>query len=505
MGAVKPQDGSLGRDKETSALTRVGAPPHSRESRSSARDMRFCPNWGMFTGGTRQFSHQTQSLLRTRLTVTSGLALFVIIVFLLRGLLAWGPLHLEMLFPLTVLAVCFGLLASQIDFSLARLRIFEFAVFGSVTAHLVFVNYLLTQQSVLVGNPAAPTLGVYRAAVGYFALIVVYGMFIPNTWKRGLAAVIPMAAVGAGLTLYLWRWQLELGSPVAGMGTVEDVSYVLSVLVVAVTISVVGSQIIHSTRQDATKARVLGTYQLEEKLGEGGMGEVWKARHHLLARPAAVKMIRAEILEARNGGEAETVIARFQQEAQSTASLRSPHTVELYDFGRTRTGLFFYIMEYLEGLDLDSLIEKFGPVEPGRAIYLLRQAAESLAEAHRLGLVHRDIKPSNIFVCRMGLSFDFVKVLDFGLAKSLRSFDGDDAKLTQEGMTTGTPAYMAPELVLGNRSIDARADIYALGCVAYWLLTGQLVFESKSSMELVVEHVKTPPVPPSHTHHGIAR
>jgi eukaryotic-like serine/threonine-protein kinase len=240
----------------------------------------------------------------------------------------------------------------------------------------------------------------------------------------------------------------------------------------------------------------LGCYQLVERLDRGGMGEIWRARHRMLARPVAIKLIRAELLGARTPGEATALVGRFQREAEATAALHSAHTVALHDFGVTPEGVFYYAMELLDGLDLDSLVRRFGPVPPERAIHLLTQACESLAEAHSQGLVHRDVKPANIVASHWGHKWDFVKVLDFGLVKAAWSL-GDDARLTTEGVITGTPAFLAPEIALGKRDVDARVDIYGLGCVAYWLLTGQRVFEGATPMEIVLHHVKTPPVPPS--------
>jgi serine/threonine-protein kinase len=227
------------------------------------------------------------------------------------------------------------------------------------------------------------------------------------------------------------------------------------------------------------------------------MGEVWKAKHTLLARPAAIKMIRAEMVRQGDGEEMLLVKRRFEREAQATASLRSPHTVQLYDFGVTDEGIFFYIMEYLEGLDLERLVERFGPVPAERTIWLLAQASKSLAEAHARGLIHRDIKPSNLHVSRMGLQSDFVKVLDFGLVKRVHADSKGETRLTRQGSTTGTPAYMAPEMALGNSPVNERSDIYSLGCVGYWMLTGVTVFEGKTPMEVIVDHAKTAPTPPS--------
>jgi serine/threonine-protein kinase len=247
------------------------------------------------------------------------------------------------------------------------------------------------------------------------------------------------------------------------------------------------------------KAREMGSYELIDLLGHGGMGEVWSAQHRLLARRAAVKLVRPEVLGAATEGDAKVVLKRFEREAQATASLSSPHTIQLFDFGVTDQGVFYYVMELLAGRDLESMVREFGPLPAQRVAYLLRQVAHSLADAHARGMVHRDIKPANIYVCRMGLEYDFVKVLDFGLVK----VDGDRSALrtqtlvTADQKTTGTPAYMAPEIILGESSIDRRADVYALGCVAYFLLTGQLVFEADTPMKMLLQHVQADPVPPS--------
>jgi len=233
----------------------------------------------------------------------------------------------------------------------------------------------------------------------------------------------------------------------------------------------------------------LGLYRLMEKLGEGGMGEVWRARHQLLARPCAVKLIRPELLGESNR---EAATERFRLEARTIARLSSPNTVRLYDFGVSETGSFYFVMELLTGMDLSSLVQRFGPLPPERAVAVLRQACRSLGEAHAAGLLHRDIKPHNLHLCRLGLDFDVVKVLDFGLVKSLRE---DDAHLTADGALTGTPAYMPPERVLGSAA-DERSDLYSLGCVAYWMLTGQTVFTGEP-MAIMIHHARTSPKPPS--------
>jgi eukaryotic-like serine/threonine-protein kinase len=265
---------------------------------------------------------------------------------------------------------------------------------------------------------------------------------------------------------------------------------------ISAAIAMVPFKVMHGLGRRLKEAQELGSYQLVERLGLGGMGEVWRAEHRLLARNAAVKLIRPEVLGGGGPDDAQVIRRRFEREAQATAALGSPHTIRVFDYGMTDDGTFYYVMELLSGRDLESLVREFGPVAPDRAMFLLRQACHSLAEAHARGLVHRDIKPANIYVCRMGLEYDFVKVLDFGLVKVRRRGDRQALTATIEH-TTGTPAYMAPEIILGESNVDRRADVYALGCVAYYLLTGQLVFEADSPMQMLMQHVQAEPVPPS--------
>ncbi len=253
-----------------------------------------------------------------------------------------------------------------------------------------------------------------------------------------------------------------------------------------------GARVVYSLGTEVTRARELGSYRLVERLGEGGMGEVWKASHRLLARPAAIKLIRA----ARSGGW-DNAQKRFEREAQAIARLRSPHTVTLFDFGVADDGAFYYVMELLDGLDADTLVKRFGPLPAERVVYLLRQMCHSLSEAHSCGLVHRDIKPANVFLCRYGEDHDFVKVLDFGIAKAAHESSDTQTALTAANLIQGTPAFIAPEQVLGGTEVDARADIYSAGCVAYWLLTGEQVFTGDTTMQLLLAHAQTVPDAPS--------
>ncbi len=245
----------------------------------------------------------------------------------------------------------------------------------------------------------------------------------------------------------------------------------------------------------AQKAQDLGSYHLEALIGAGGMGEVWRARHKMLAREAAIKIIRPELIQGASARQADVAMRRFEREARVTADLQSPHTVYLYDFGTSRDGHFYFVMELLDGVSLQKLVQTFGPQPGSRVIHVLRQVCLSLEEAHSRGMVHRDLKPSNIMVCKVALQHDFVKVLDFGLVKPTQT--DEVTHLTVDGVSAGTPGYIAPEIAMGEERIDARADIYTLGCVAYYLLTGTLVFNETSPTAMAVAHVQKTPVPPS--------
>ena len=307
---------------------------------------------------------------------------------------------------------------------------------------------------------------------------------------RGLAGVGKRGASGGRLAM------------ATGLTTVEIppslflFRIVLPYLLV-VAIAYVGARVIYNLGAELHRARELGSYRLVEQVGQGGMGEVWRASHRMLARPAAIKLIRPEMLGG-SPAERQSLHARFEREAQATAAMRSPHTIEVYDFGVADDGTFFYVMELLDGFDLGTLVERFGPIPQERAVHLLRQVCHSLAEAHAAGLIHRDIKPANVYVCRYGREMDFVKVLDFGLVKSQRGTERGDVTLTRaQGTIGGTPAFMSPEQALGDRPIDGRSDIYAVGCLAYWLVTGQLVFTGRTAMETMLQHTQATPVPAS--------
>jgi serine/threonine-protein kinase len=322
--------------------------------------------------------------------------------------------------------------------------------------------------------------------------VVVFTVVVPTSPRRAVVAAlvsVSSVAVVIGLLIASGATSFRIDPAQFFLGLVFP--YLL-----VVGMAYVGARVVYHLGTEVKRARELGSYRLEEKLGEGGMGEVWRARHRMLARPAAIKLIRPSFATAARAGVSEEAVRRFEREAQVIARLRSPHTVELFDFGVAADGAFYYVMELLDGLDADSLLRRFGPTPPERAIYLLRQVCHSLSEAQSCGLVHRDIKPANIFLCRYGEEYDFVKVLDFGIVGAVRDSADTSPVHTRENAVQGTPAFMAPEQAMGT-AVDGRADIYATGCVAYWLLTGQFVFTAETPMGLLLQHAQTPPAPPS--------
>jgi hypothetical protein len=322
------------------------------------------------------------------------------------------------------------------------------------------------------------------------AVVILFPLILPGPPRRMLGAAIAAAA-----TVPLALLALNVWGKVPFDGGAYFEAIVSSAF--AVGFAYMGARVVYRLGREVAAARELGSYRLEERLGQGGMGEVWRARHRMLARPAAIKLIRPSLTGNGRAAGSENLMRRFEREAQVIASLRSPHTVDLFDFGVAANGAFYYVMELLEGLDADTLVRRFGPIPAERAIFLLCQICHSLSEAESCGLVHRDIKPANIFLCRYGEDCDFVKVLDFGLVKAFDETIEAGPALTRENVVHGTPAFIAPEQAMGRSTLDTRVDIYATGCVAYWLLTGQLVFTADNTMGLLLHHVHTAPTPPS--------
>ncbi len=372
-----------------------------------------------------------------------------------------------------------------------RLRPWPMRTLGAIDAVSIILagSTLATMAAMPVPDPLMA--GIMALTVTMMARAVL----VPSTTKRTLVLSVLSAVPLQIAALVFHTGHDDPNAPAADfLRIVPSVSTFLW-LVIAVTLSTVASRTIYGLRRQVKEAAEIGQYTLVDKIGSGGMGEVWRARHRMLIRPAAVKLIRPNAI---GPAERELLLRRFEREAHATAGLKSPHTVQLYDFGVTDDGTLYYVMELLDGMDLDTMVDRFGPMPAERVIHLLHQISASLDDAHQNGLVHRDIKPANIVVSRFGAAWDFVKVLDFGLVK-LEGARASDAniRLTADGSPSGTPAFMAPEVALGEQATDHRVDIYSLGCVAYWLVTGKLLFDGPSAVKVMVAHAHTPPPPPS--------
>jgi eukaryotic-like serine/threonine-protein kinase len=353
---------------------------------------------------------------------------------------------------------------------------------------------IATAQYLGIASPIVYVgLGTWDFGLSWVAIwVLLFGVLVPTPPRITLiAALLSVSAVPLVYALGVAR---GLNQPL-GPGQFFF-SLVLPYAVVVIMVYG-GSRVVHGLRAQVRQAREMGSYQLVERLGSGGMGEVWRAEHRMLVRPAAIKLIRPEVLGATTL-DGQQVVRRFEREAQATSLLRSAHTVELYDFGRADDGTFYYVMELLDGFDLNELVERFGPVPPERAVHFLRQVCASLGEAHEAGLVHRDIKPANMYACRHGREVDFVKVLDFGLVKHGGPAAGASDQLSGDNLGAGgTPAFMSPEQAVGDEQVDGRADLYAVGCVAYWLLTGTTPFTGRTAVETMMMQVQKQPDPPS--------
>ena len=403
-------------------------------------------------------------------------------VHLFHSVVAWFPAAISISVALLVAATATSPALSP------RAAAVIAVVFEIVSSYGIAAAELIQPQSLNLAN--ASWIGLSWVAVW----TLIFTIIVPASPRRSLLAALAASSSVPAMAAVSFA---TYPPPLVPNGTQFFFIFVFPYLLVVV-MAYVGARVLFTLGQEVRKARELGSYRLLERLGAGGMGEVWKARHRLLARPAAIKLIRPVGESATSA----TAASRFEREAQAIASLRSPHTIDLFDFGIADDGTFYYVMELLDGLDAERIVNQFGPMPAARVIHVIRQVCHSLSEAESIALVHRDIKPANIVLCRYGEDCDFVKVLDFGIAKSMREPAGADAAPTITAMTAGhvvqgTPAFIAPEQVLGGSPVDNRADIYATGCLAYWLLTGQLVFTGETPMQLLVQHAQGIPEAPS--------
>jgi serine/threonine-protein kinase len=442
------------------------------QCRGAESDMAAVP---LDSSGERDFLRERVGLYA--LATLVGSVAFFLAAFLIEGL--WPPRigaavsvgRPDLLFHLAACAVLFlmwittrqpGLSASALQFADGAGTIATFALYACMAGSMPAawrpeMLYLLVVITVLF----------YRAAI-------VPSAPLRTAWISALSA-----APAPILAAVIYKRQ-EFAEVSRG----QTVAYAVLWAALAVCLSILLSFVTFRLRKSVARARRLGQYTLGAKLGEGGMGIVYRAEHEMLRRPTAIKLLPP-------GRAGEDSLKRFEREVQQTARLTNPHTVSIYDYGRTPDGLFYYVMEYLDGVDLEDLIKESGPMQPGRAVRILRQVCAALAEAHGIGLIHRDIKPANVFLCERGGIPDIAKVLDFGLVREITG--SADPRLTAENVVHGTPQYLAPEAIRNSDSIDARSDLYALGAVGYFLLTGTPVFSGRGSLEVIHHHLQTIP------------
>lgn len=450
------------------------------------------PRVQIIEGSECQVSKETLCLLRSRLRAAAlslfiGFAAFLglAIVALVLGVhpiqteqYAFMPIVVTslQLISALVLATAWKGLCGKCKYSVGILRAYEAVIFGVPGLFFLAMAYEEGAKAIrdLKYLPVLVT--------PWLILIFVYSTFIPNTWKRaavatGLMAISPVVltawlAIGAG-DMFLPPW--------------TTVASTVLVMALAMFVATLGAHTIGNLRVEAMKAKELGQYRLKRLLGVGGMGEVYLAEHLLMKRPCAIKMIKPE-----KAGDPR-VLARFEREVRATAKLSHWNNIDIFDYGRASDGTFYYVMEFLPGMNLGDLVRRHGPLSPERVIHLMRQTCDALAEAHGAGLIHRDIKPANIFAAERGGYKDVAKLLDFGLVKPITNVD--QGSLTQEGSLTGSPLYMSPEQATGDTDPDARSDIYSLGCVMYFLLAGKPVFEDERPMKVLISHVNQEPAP----------
>ena len=435
-------------------------------------------------------SDETYTLLRDRLRTAALLLSAGFFIFWLERLTAIDELTTRLHWfvfgchaAITLATGVVGLrLCQSCPRILDHLRLAEIVVFGGSAAFFAIVSY-----STLIDGAARG----YVASISpmWMTLIFTYALFIPNTWQRAAIVIGSMSAIAVSLLLFV-RFTNE------GLRElISDASYMkqgiidnMLVMILSALIAVWGVYTINSLRRAAFEARQLGQYQLRRLLGSGGMGDVYLAEHLLLKRPCAIKVIRPD--RAGDAG----ALARFEREVRATAKLSHWNTVEVFDYGHTEDGTFYYAMEYLPGMSLDELVKMHGPLPSDRIVHLLRQICAALREAHDKGLIHRDIKPANIFAAQRGGIFDVAKLLDFGLAKPVSR--ETDVELTRDGAITGSPLFMSPEQALGEEP-DERSDLYAVGAVAWFLAVGKPPFDDDNPLKIMVAQASATPEPPS--------
>ena len=444
-------------------------------------------------GSSPHLSHETRALLRDRLRMVAlllfaGFAVFLVRAFWTYGSHIAGP-NASLLYAQVAVTLVLALIAQRLctscDFVLKHLRYAELLIFGGPAAFFLFTNYC---RIVVCSSVDAEYVHVPSIIAPWMLLIFSYALFVPNTWRRA-AIILGLMGLGPLVVLAFAYYRTPAFAELLLHEQFRDLIYELPlIMILNVVIATVGVATIGSLRREAFVARQLGQYRLKQLLGTGGMGEVYLAEHEMMKRPCAIKVIRPE-----KAGDPQ-VLARFEREVRATAKLSHWNSIDIFDYGRTDDGTFYYVMEFLPGHNLGELVNGHGPLPAARVVYLMKQVCDALAEAHGHDLIHRDIKPANIFCAYRGGVFDVAKLLDFGLAKPLT--DTHNSELTQAGSITGSPLYMSPEQSTGSDQVDARSDIYSLGALMYFMATGQPPFAYPQPIKVMVAHASESPRPP---------
>lgn len=489
---------SPGADRSSSAERAVAA--HAIADDSGG----FTPRPAIVAKGGSQPISEPRSVVQARLRELPLIYILIVATSLLwrRGILG----HDDQLFSghlidqidaitLGALLAIVGLLSGPWRFPLTFLKGLELGLVGMLAGRIALIQYRLMLIYSVRDDPMLAQLTMKNVVLLISIVILTYGLYVPKSWRRAALVVGPLALLPFAILLLLtvmhpevmgWLGKGWRKSPTPRIWLFSFDAMILLILAVGSTF---GARAISRLRRQVAEARKFGQYRLCQRLGAGGMGEVYLAEHQLLKRPCALKLIRSGAVDDPRAFE------RFEREVRLTATLSHPHTVDVYDYGRSEDGTYYYVMEYLRGLNLAELVERHGPLPAGRVVYLLRQVAGALREAHAAGLIHRDIKPSNIFAAQRGGMCDFAKLLDFGLVRIAAT--ARYAGLSEEGRILGTPLFMSPEQAAGGRELDHRTDIYSLGAVAYYMLTSRPPFNETDGIAAIIAHVRDPVRPPS--------
>jgi len=466
--------------------------PRAGLSASDLQDVRkHAPAIALVEGSDTELTGDTQQVRQSRLRVAAlclaaGFAVFFAYhasfpeVWLSRLGLALLALHVLVV---AVLAAA-GAVAcpKRCRLSPYMLWALEWVVFGLPGLFFIALQLNETAACAIRQEPLR------NPTPGWLTLIYAYALFIPNSWRRASVAIIPMALAPVAIASMAFLHSRWIACPITCEPNLRTFVEVSLSMTLAAGIALIGIFTINTLREQAFQAKQLGQYRLKERIGSGGMGEVYLAEHQMMKRPCAIKIIRPE-----KAGDPR-VLARFEREVRTTARLSHWNNIDVYDYGRTEDGTFYYIMEYLPGLNFQELVQRYGPLPPGRLIYLLKQTCDALQEAHGMGLIHRDIKPANIFASQRGGKYDVAKLLDFGLAKPALT-GAASPEITQEGAITGSPLYMSPEQATGEVEPDARSDIYSLGAVAFFALTGRSPFTGDKPIKVLIAVASEDPTP----------